>query len=320
MPLRSIVLVLFLSAGLLPAHHAFCASVPERPIASAAISSPGTRARQILHEILAQQESWKMIHAAEALIAIGEGPAVQASFAANQPAADQSDYRIGAWRVRARTAESLEERSRWIERVESVLIDPASADRLDAIETLSKLNRPVSDQTLAVARRLASDLSESDATFALWALAFAGDAGALERLTAVLTSTNSQARGRAAYALRWLRPASPLILRMLAQAADVEPSDTDAFVYVVSSALACQADPLRLQTWHSSLEKVLFQGEPAAQYEACQSLMTRYGIGDIPRLLPLLDAPESDTKTGVAWTILFIEARTRDHLGAAFAK
>ena len=118
MTLRSIVVLgLCLSVGLLPAHRAFCANGPDRPNTRAdASSSAGGRARQILHEILARRESWKMIHAAEALIAIGEGPAVRAFFAANQAAADQSDYRIGAWRVRARTAESLEERRRWIEK------------------------------------------------------------------------------------------------------------------------------------------------------------------------------------------------------------
>ncbi|MDB6169563.1 MAG: hypothetical protein JWM88_2427 [Verrucomicrobia bacterium] len=305
-----------LMASLLPAVSASGATARENSGAQAvASSSAAARAREVLRQVATHGESWKMIHAAEALVALGEGPAVRALFTANE-AADRSDYRIGAWRVRARTAESPEERSRWIGKIEAVLLDPASPDRLDAIETLSKLNCVISGPTLAASRQLAAGLSESDGTFPLWALALANEPGALERLAGVLTSANSQARGRAAYALRWLRPSSPQVLRALAQAADAEAADTDALPYMLGAALALNADPLRAGAWQARLEKILAAGETSARYEACQTLMVRYGIADLPRFQPLLEDPESDTRVGAAWSVLFIEARSRDHPAA----
>lgn len=268
-----------------------------------------TRARAVLHQIVAQERSWIQIHAAEALIATGESAAIRAIFVSEQAKADLSDYRIGAWRVRANTAESTDERSHWIGRIEKVFHDPTSPDRLDAIESLSKLGFVVTGQTRAMVRTLAAEASEGDALFALWALALAGEPGALERMTASLASANGVARQRAAYAFRWLRPKSAAILQALARGTNAEPPDTDAYPYLLSAALLLNADPQYIAAWQAKLEKVLATGETWARYEASQSLMPRYGLADLPRLLPLLEHSESDTRIGAAWSILYICAR-----------
>lgn len=296
------------------------ASGPTPPIAMIAppIYSEGgmdqapSRARAVLDQIVAGERSWKRIHAAEALIAIGEGPSIRAIFSRDHAASDLSDYRIGAWRIRANTAESPDERSRWIGKIEEVFRDPASPDRLDAIESLSKLGFVVSGRTRAMVRTLAAEAPEGDALFAWWALALAGEPGALERMTASLASANGMARQRAAYALRWLRPRSPAILQALARAANAEPFDTDAYPYLLSAALLLNADPQYSAAWQAKLENVLATGETWARYEASQSLMPRYALADLPRLMPLLENPESDTRIGAAWSILYVYIKADD--------
>jgi HEAT repeat protein len=198
-----------------------------------------------------------------------------------------------------------------VSRIEEAFLDPASPDRLDAVETLAKLRVAVSGETRATALRLASEWPESDAIFARWALAVAGEPGELERITGSLSSADALARLRAAYALRWLQPAAPATLAALARAADAEPVGSEAHVYLVSAALVLEANPGRLATWQEALEGILATGTAGARYEALQALMLRYGSSDIPRLLPLLDDADSDTRTGAAWAILRIDAQAR---------
>ncbi|MDI1334888.1 MAG: hypothetical protein PSU94_01790 [Lacunisphaera sp.] len=267
------------------------------------------RAKAVLMKVMTQERSWKQVHAAEALIAVGESVAVRTVFANEPEAADLADYRIGIWRVRAAIALSRPERKQWLNKIEAAFCDPRSPDRLDAIESLSKLGFAVSGETLAKVRQLAATAPEGDKLFALWALAKAEEPGAIERIIAALDSTDIFARQRAAYALRWLHVESMPVKQGLVRAVQAEPVDTYPYVYLLSAALVLDADPSQRGLWRGKLEKVLATGPASARFEAIQCLMTGYGRADVPRLAPMLQDGETDTRISAAWGILSIQNR-----------
>ena len=292
-----------LGAGLLLA----CGSAPAG--ASEAEAVLAARARAVLHQTVATDRTWVRVHAAEALVAAGEDAAMHELFLSEQPANDTAVYRIGVWRVLANTAQNADERTWWIARVEQVFLDPAAPDRPQAVETLGKVRHRVTGAVLAAVRARAAAGPEADAIVPLWVLQLAGEPGALARLTVALKSPDATTRQRAAYAARWLHASDATQRRALADAADTEPADSPAYAYLLSAALSLDTRPAHTAAWQTKLENVLFTGSAAARFEACQTLMNRFNAPDAPRLAPLLDAAEPDTRVGAAWTILHVLAR-----------
>ncbi|MBL9214015.1 MAG: hypothetical protein JNG83_00925, partial [Opitutaceae bacterium] len=280
---------IFLAAGLAAAAATGDAGSTPPALPAAERAAWAASARAVLHGVVDRERSWTRIHAIEALIRLGEGEGLRARLEREQPEADQSDYRIGAWRSRALLATDAVERARWIARIESAYRDPASADRLDAIETLAKLGHRIEGETRVLAQRQAEALPAGDAVFPLWALAVAGDRPAFDRLVAALASDDASARGRAAYALRWLGPTEPAVLTALARAAEREPADSAAYPYVLGAACRLEADPAAAAAWRARLEAVQAGGPASASYEASQALLARASTADFPRLAPLLE-------------------------------
>ncbi len=268
-----------------------------------------TRARAVLKQILAIDQTWVRVHAAEALIAAGEGEAMHALFLREWPANEATVYRIGVWRVLANTACDEDDRAGWIARVERVFLDPTAPDRPQAVETLGKLRHRVKGKVLEAVRAKAAAGPEADAIMPLWALQLAGDPGALARLAVALAATDPTTRQRAAYAVRWLHTSDAALRRTLARAASVELADSPAYAYLLSAALSLDADPTQMDSWRAKLEQVLATGSPAARFEACQTLMNRFNAVDLPKLAPLLNATEPDTRVAAAWTILHVLAQ-----------
>lgn len=273
------------------------------------INAAVVQAKAVLLQVLTHERNWQQIHAAEALIAVGEGATVRAAFANDQVVSEQSDYRIGIWRVRAAVAQSPVERKQWLAKIEAAFCDPRSPDRLDAIESLSKLRFVASGETLRMVRQLAEESSEGDKLFTLWALALAEDPGAMERIIAALASADIFARQRAAYALRWLHASSGPALQALARATQAEPAGTYPYVYLLSAALALNADPPQSRDWQAKLEAVLASGPAPARFEAIQYLMTTYDRTDVLRLKPQLNDSECDTRIAAAWGMLNVHYR-----------
>lgn len=266
------------------------------------------RARGVLHEVLISDQTWVKVHAAEALIAAGDGGEIRKLFLRERNMGEVSVYRIGVWRVLANTAPTATERSECIARIERVVLDPLAPDRPQAIETLCKLRHSVSANVLAVLRTQSLRGVPLDSIMPLWALKLAGEQDALARLADGLVAVDVKTRQRAAYALRWLRPTDPIVLRTLTMAAETEPADSMAYPYVLSAALSLEADHTYISRWQSKLEAVLATGLATARFEACQTLMHRFTKANLPQLVPLLDDPEPDTRVAVAWTILHLLA------------
>jgi len=296
---------IFLGAGLLAVIGRAPAAADETEAALAA------RARTVLRQVVATDQTWVRVHATEALIAAGEGEAMRALFLRERPAIETTVYRIGVWRVLANTAHGTVERAEWIARIEQVFLDPAAPDRPQAVETLGKLRHRVTGKILETVRARAATGPEAEAIMPLWVLQLAGEPGAKARLTGALVSSDATVRQRAAYAVRWLHASDAAQRRTLAGAADTEPADSPAQAYLLSAALSLDAAPARTAAWQAKLEKVLMTGTAAARFEACQTLMHRFNLADVSRLAPLLDEAEPDTRVGAAWAILHVLARRR---------
>lgn len=267
------------------------------------------RARAVLHEVVASDRSWVRVHAAEALIEVGEAQAMRELFLRLQPEGEAAAYRIGVWRVLATTAPSAAKRAECIARVERVYLDATAPDRSQAIETLGKLRHTIAGHVLETARAQVAAGPEAETIMPLWALQLAGEPEALARLTAALKSADATARLRAAYALRWLHPTDPDVLKALAIVAKSEPAGSAAFAHVLSAALSLEADHAQEAEWRSKLENVLATGTPGARFETCRALVHRFTAANLPQLATLLENSEPDTRVAAAWTILRVLAR-----------
>jgi len=274
----------------------------------AADDALSARARDVLHRIAATDPGWVRIHAVEVLAAYGEGPSMRKIFLGEAKAAEASPQRIGIWRVLAATSPTTAERVAWIGRIERVSLVPGDPDRLRALESLGKLHYILTGSSLQAARRLAAEAPPQDAPLPLWALQLAGDSTALERLGHLLAAKDPVARQRAAYALRWLRPDDPALLRRLARAADNEPPGSVAYPFLVSAALSLNADPEQASFWQAKLERLAVGSSADARFEASQALMPYCTVSTLPLIAGLLDDPDNNTRVGAAWTILYARA------------
>ncbi|MBL9216017.1 MAG: hypothetical protein JNG83_11120 [Opitutaceae bacterium] len=278
---------------------------PPPPTAPAPESVPlPAAARTTLRGILAEEPNWIGIHAAEALLETGDSAWVRQFLLDRLARSDASPFRVGPWRVLARTAVTPEERARWVARIEAVVVDPAAPDRVAALESLAKLDHRLGAAGRDFARRLAGDPREAETLIPLWALALAGEPDALGRIRLALRSPEPIARRRAGYVLRWLRVTDPAILAELARAADAEPPGTDIHAFLVSAALQRRADPARLTAWQRQLEDIILTGITISRYEACQALAGRCPPTTLAQLAPLLASKEGDVRIGAALVIL----------------
>src|SRR5690348_12058384 len=91
----------------------FCALIIPIAVTASGSTTPtlAERARTVLKIDLDRETAFVKVHAAEALIALGDKADPHRVFKAELPAAnDQRPYRIGVWRVLAASSESTQER------------------------------------------------------------------------------------------------------------------------------------------------------------------------------------------------------------------
>jgi len=265
------------------------------------------RARAALRRSLAEEGGWTRIHAADALLALGDAGPVRAAFLPAAAGEERLPHRIGLWRVRAGLARTPEERTPWIALIAAAAADPAGPDRLQAVESLAKLGVPPAGAALAAVRAMAEG-GDGERGYALWALHFAGEPDVPRRIATLLRSPEPAARIRAAFVLRQLRPADPEIRAELAAAVAAEPAESVAFPYLLGSALLLRADPAQPPGWRTALERIATSGAPGARYEACQTAM-RLEPPPEPALFAAGLGRDGDARIGAAWAILFLAAR-----------
>jgi len=284
---------------------------------SSAHAALKARARGVLVRALAEETGWIQVHAADALIAVGEGATAREVFSRGMPANESSVSRVGVWRTMAGTSASPEENQRWRTKIEAAFLTPGGADSPQAVETLGKLGYKLTGPAREAAIRLADTGTDLEKPLGLWPVALMGDRTAAPRLATLLGSSVPVVRLRAAYVLRWIGEKNPAVLATLASAADQEPRDSEAYPYILSAALWLQANPSRLKAWRALADEYVLTGTAGGRYELTQTLRAYCTVEDLPRYLPLLDFPEADPRIGAAWLVLDVlrkhEARGAKH-------
>jgi HEAT repeat protein len=276
------------------------------PIASS--SPPAKHAIFTLHRVMAENQNWIGIHAAEALASFGESRLVYERFQREAEHAATQPHRVGIWRVLASAAPSVKDRSQWIAVIEKTFLDTNAPDRKQAIESLAKLGHATTGPVLASVRLMASTPPAMNTVLPIWSLHHSGDATALARLIELLRSEDPITRQRSAYALRWIKPPGDTVRAALDQATGAEPSGTPR-LFMLSAALTLDANPAQRSAWQDELEALFYRGS-SARYEAGLALAPLCRASDLARLEALLEDADHDTRVAAAVMILHLSVRT----------
>jgi SSS family solute:Na+ symporter len=257
-----------------------------------------SRCYDVLIRALDDESRIVRVHAADVLIALGRSEVTLTAFRP-QATTTEPEYRILVWRVLAAAEPEAEKRRTYVERIRAALLAPSSPDPIHAMESLAKLNEPVTDAERRSVHAVAEGTGPGS-PFALWRLAKAGDADALNHLAKLLHSPDWITRFRAAYVLGRLRPAYPVAAPALAAALETEPHDS-------------RARPMMCAAAGGNTARALLDDTKAAagdRYFAAMFLAESGSPSDYPRLTALLDDPSSDLRVSGAYALLTIDARS----------
>lgn len=250
------------------------------------------------------QTSWLRIHAAEALLDNGEAADIIDLF---KPEADTASppYRIGVWRVLAKASIGSNRQS-YIERIRSVLRDPAATDRVSAAESLGKLDA-VNPADIEIISRWLTMADDATAVYprwllCLWASGVDRDSNE-EALAKYLGSPDPVARLRAGFVLGRLKSVSPHSVAALRHQFGLEPAGSIARVYLITAILLRSKDPAQRESFKKQLLPYL-RGKPNEQLEAGIVFGLVGNELDIGVLRPNLENPEPDARIGAANGIL----------------
>jgi SSS family solute:Na+ symporter len=263
-------------------------------------SEIGQERQALTTALLREMESQKQfvkVHAAEALVSHGYHDLVRREFEQELDAAT-APYSIGVWRVMARVAVDPAERARFVERIREVTRDAGSAYRVNAIESLAKLEEYRAEDRADLERFIARS-DDASAAFALWLLALSNQPEDQQRLSELLDSKDPLARLRAAYALSRTPVVANPAIDLLIATLDAEPLDSPARVYLLSAAMRHGGSRF-LPTWNSETQKYLQTGKPNEALEAGFALGVRGDQAQLPFLVANLNAVEADARIGSA--------------------
>ncbi|MBP7937011.1 MAG: hypothetical protein KA354_20400 [Phycisphaerae bacterium] len=283
---------------------------------SAAADGPAIRERDYreqavstLRAALRDAPRWVKVHAAESLLALDYPQDILPIFQQElRTAGNQPEYRIGIWRVLARASTNDRQQQQWVNRIVDVFMDQAAPDRNHAAETLAKLKYVPSAEVSDELARVAAHTTGPFSVNARWALANAGQPEAERPLLESLSSDRTDVRINAAYALRHLTKLSPASRQTLTAAAENEPADSPARVYLLGTA-AVQAGLGENGRWAAPLVHYAIAGKPDEAYEACAALASMGTKAEVRVLAELLSAAELDTRVAAANAILRIGRR-----------
>lgn len=274
------------------------------------------RSVRTLRETLERESLWPKVHAAEFLIGLSYPDQVAETYEAERTVhEEQPQYRIGIWRVLAQCAPSPSDRAAWIERIKQVLADPAATDHVHSMESLAKLGVRVGDPDFRAHVERAADEDARAKVMADWLLAGSGDLAALVRLTETLGSTDPQSRLLAAYALQWLRTGDPAVWKSVQAAADAEPADSPARIYLLAAATVLAPSEEDAAAYRERLVDAADHGTAGDRYHAGFALASRGTTRDVPTLTAWLDDPDPDARAAAAAALLRIDRRGTHLLG-----
>ena len=263
------------------------------------VLSTGALCRQARAELRAaveEQSEWVKVHAAEALILLGDDTGLNDEFD-RELAKHESvpQYRIGIWRVKAQLADDP---APWHSKMHAVLLDANANDRLHSVESWAKLNVPLPEGMRNEIAGISSKQDEVMQVMTAWTLAAScrDDEEDVQRvhiaeLLRAMNSENERVRSLAGYGLRFLSNVTPAQWTSLAREALAEPTDSAARVYLLSAAV-CSASPKSdhdmLTRCHAALRKLATSPSKSDRYEMCEGLSFVGTTDDLPILRDLL--------------------------------
>lgn len=251
---------------------------------------------ETLRQSFASETGMIRIHAAEALVEHGEGPAVAAEL---RKGADDPPpiVRVGIWRTLARTA-APDEQSEYVERLRRVMLTAGEPDRIHAAESLAKLGISLPGDWEAI-DELANNASAAGSCHPIWLLALSGDSAAESRLAGRLDSSDEIARLVAAYIIGRLPAVARSTEQHLIDAAGKEPAASPARGYLLAAVVTRTKDPATAARFKSQLIERLSNGTAAEKYEGALALGSIGTRQDLMHLSPLLQEP-GDPRIGAA--------------------
>ena len=260
------------------------------------------RSLAVLREALAEGKEWVKVHAAESLLWTAHPENVRDLFLKEQETAGPR-YRIGVWRVLAQAAPDEKERQTYVGKIVAVFVDTNAPDRLHAAETLGKLGYAGRESEVV---RWAEKEYGSNQAMARWILANSGNAKDEAYLAELLQSDNADARGCAAYALRFFKKVRPETYAKLQAAGQKEPLDSNQRANILSPWYL-HAPEAERPAIRAPLLKYAENGTKDDKREMCAALGRAPNPDDVPVLTRLLDDPDLDARAGAAEALLRIE-------------
>jgi SSS family solute:Na+ symporter len=250
------------------------------------------------------------VHAAEALLELDLGEGVRSVFEAERGKHErESPYRIGIWRVLARTANTSAERKSYIDKILAAYADPNSRDADGAVESLAKLEYVMPANDREALQRWTEAVPVARRSFGRWLLAVSGGDDDIRRVADLLADPDPPTRGAAAYGLRFMaKRLPPDVVKRLADAADAaKPEGPGA--YLIGAAFATTGEADRRTRYRERLVPLARTGTKAEKYEALNCFAQRGDVADVPLLVESMSDPEADVRIGAARALLMIERR-----------
>lgn len=264
------------------------------------------RAMRQLTDTMDRCDRWVKVHAAEFLLELENPNNVRDAFNAElRLYGDMPQYRIGIWRVLARSSENDKSKRQWIDKIIAAFQQPQGKDRIHAAETLAKLGVPLQGDTRQIAAELTYSRDPALATYTQWALV-AGRNGInktqASKLIALLDSKDESARRIAAYALRYQKSLLPENWPNLTQKALSEPSESGAKIYMLSAAMVTASHSDIKTPDFDKVKSALITAKnsqnKSARYELCMALALCGKNEDLPILLDLMK-PKNSIREGI---------------------
>src|SRR5688572_22895312 len=296
----------FLCAVVFVTSTPMCSMISAEPVVATRPTDAEAQSIGVLRDVMRREERFVKVHAAEALIELGQPAGIHDLFLAQEREhRDVPMYRLGVWRVLARTTTvGTPEHDRWLGQLRKAALDPAAPDRIGAIESLAKLKYAVAPDERPVIEMLAQSQDEGIALFSLWLLSQApGGENPQDRVARYLDSKDPITRLRAIYILRFLPDLSADNRAKLKASARAEERDTLTHAYATSSSFIVArtyGDDDESQRTRDELHRILKTGEPAAKQEACRALGEQGSRDDLEAIAPLLADPAPPARVGAA--------------------
>lgn len=259
----------------------------------------------LLKHEMTSNVNWVGIHAGDALIEHGEFEAVE-----NFLQQGAKYPRVGQLRLAIGAETDLKKRDKKIQELVQIAKDPASPDRLNAIESLAKLSVNL-DEHLEPFEKWLSEAEDQASPYLHWALSHTAQ---LERrhkhlaaLSRLLTHAEPLARMRAAYALARIQSIGASEIKQLELQAEKESPDSMARVYLISAAFL-HADPhgQSILQWRKRLRDYVVKGRVNEQFEASAALAKRSDDQDRELLKQLLTSQDADARIGAANALMHL--------------